>query len=131
MIRKGVTIASGTVVVAIFVVALGQFVLYSRAESGLAVPASSADDVAAFTSAIDTSSLSPAVPLAPPTAVLPTGIQRHVVRPGDTLSELAATFGMDVKELKKINGLRDPDRISVGQELFYYPPKPAPTEAPL
>ncbi len=40
----------------------------------------------------------------------------HVVRPGDTLSELAAHFGVSTQQLRQWNGLRG-DRIYPGQRL--------------
>lgn len=40
------------------------------------------------------------------------------VRPGDTLSDIAARCGTSVAELQRINGLRDPHRLEVGQTLY-------------
>ncbi|MBV7256941.1 LysM peptidoglycan-binding domain-containing protein [Pacificimonas sp. WHA3] len=41
----------------------------------------------------------------------------YTVRPGDTLSELAARFGTDVGTLTALNGIDNPDRIFAGQTL--------------
>ncbi len=41
----------------------------------------------------------------------------YVVRSGDTLSELAARFHTDVATLARLNGIRDPDLIHVGDRL--------------
>lgn len=121
-VRKFVTVGGGLLVVALFFFGIGQFVNYSRTQSGFDLPASSADDVARFVSTPGQQSSSPVTPILPQSALLPTGVQKYVVQPGDTLMALATRFGMDVKDLKKINNIADPDRISVGQELFY-PPK--------
>lgn len=41
----------------------------------------------------------------------------HVVAKGETLSSIAARAGTDWQTLARINGLADPDRLSVGQRL--------------
>lgn len=41
----------------------------------------------------------------------------HRVRRGETLSGIAARYGMDTTRLAAVNGLADPDRIRVGQRL--------------
>lgn len=41
----------------------------------------------------------------------------HVVRPGDTLTQLSHRFGHSVAELTAVNHLSDPDHIVVGQRL--------------
>lgn len=41
----------------------------------------------------------------------------YVVRPGDTLSAIAARAGLDMAALMALNGLRDPDRLTAGQTL--------------
>jgi murein DD-endopeptidase MepM/ murein hydrolase activator NlpD len=43
--------------------------------------------------------------------------QTYVVQPGDTLSKIAARFGVDQADLASRNGLEDPDYIQVGQSL--------------
>lgn len=45
------------------------------------------------------------------------GAARHVVQPGETLSQLARQAGTDVGTLARLNHLADPDRIRVGQVL--------------
>ncbi len=60
----------------------------------------------------------------------------HVVRPGDTLTGIAAAYGLDPAELMTINGIVDPNTIVVGQKLRLTPilatdlAQPAPTPAP-
>lgn len=53
------------------------------------------------------------VPASTPIAVC----DRYVVRPGDTLSGIAARFDLDTAELAEANGLFDPDVIFPGQIL--------------
>jgi LysM repeat protein len=40
-----------------------------------------------------------------------------VVKPGDTLSEIALRYGMTVAQLRELNGIADPNRIFAGQRL--------------
>ena len=51
--------------------------------------------------------------------VLPTYAQggSYVVQPGDTLSEIAAQYGVDIDAIKQANNLVS-DTITVGQELI-------------
>jgi len=42
-----------------------------------------------------------------------------VVRPGDTLSGIAAQFGTSVNHLASANGIPDPDFILVGQKIYF------------
>lgn len=46
----------------------------------------------------------------------------HEVRPGETLSEIARTYGTSVSALAKLNGLLNPNRIQAGQLLLIQPP---------
>lgn len=41
----------------------------------------------------------------------------HIVAPGESLSVIAARTGVSEKELVAINGIKDPNRIRVGQKL--------------
>lgn len=43
--------------------------------------------------------------------------ETYRVRPGDTLSGIAARFGVPVNQLAKANGIRNPNRIYAGQVL--------------
>lgn len=45
----------------------------------------------------------------------------HVVQPGDTLYQIAWSYGLDYRALARWNGIRDPDRIYVGQRLSLRP----------
>ncbi len=41
----------------------------------------------------------------------------YIVQPGDALSLIAERFGTDVPTLMRLNGLRDPNHIEIGQRL--------------
>jgi len=51
-------------------------------------------------------------------AALRKAASTYVVRKGDTLSEIAASYGVSVKWLCQVNGIRDPDLIRPGQKLL-------------
>ena len=46
-----------------------------------------------------------------------TGVE-HVVKPGETLSEIAKAYGMSTAALIQANSLANPDSIRAGQKLF-------------
>jgi len=76
-------------------------------------------------------SLPPAPPLpvvtataGPPPVPTPGEQQRYVVREGDTLSGIAARFGVSEDAILKENPLSDRDRLFVGQELVIPPAQP-------
>lgn len=46
-----------------------------------------------------------------------TGIE-HVVQPGESLSKIAAAYGVKMDVIVQENGLSSPDNIRVGQKLF-------------
>jgi LysM repeat protein len=50
----------------------------------------------------------------------------HTIGTGETLSQIAANYGVTVQALMEANGLSDPDRIAVGQQLVI----PAPSGSP-
>jgi LysM repeat protein len=55
------------------------------------------------------------VPTTAPPPTQPAG--SYVVEPGDTLSVIAARFGVSVDALSQANGITDPNSIRPGQEL--------------
>ncbi len=55
----------------------------------------------------------------------------YTVRRGDTLDSIARKFSVGVKELIALNGIRNRNRIAVGQSLYIPgPPEPAPAATP-
>jgi len=42
----------------------------------------------------------------------------HVVQTGETLSEIAAAYGVSVKSIQEENDIRNPNQVRVGQKLF-------------
>jgi LysM repeat protein len=60
----------------------------------------------------------------PPPVPTPGKQQIYVVREGDTLSGIAARFGVTEDAILKVNPLTDPNQVYVGQELVIPPPQP-------
>jgi LysM repeat protein len=60
----------------------------------------------------------------PPPVPTPGKQQVYVVREGDTLSAIAARFGVEEEAILKANPLTDRDRLFVGQELIIPPAQP-------
>jgi LysM repeat protein len=54
-------------------------------------------------------------PTSPPSSTV--GQRIHVVQQGETLSEIAAMYGVTADEIAQANGLDNPNAISVGQAL--------------
>ena len=46
------------------------------------------------------------------------GVDRYVVRRGDSISSIAAAFGIRIRDIAEANGLRNPDLIHPEQSLF-------------
>lgn len=78
----------------------------------------------------------PVMPIVTPTTVVPTAVptgagatvpagnpDTYVVAEGDSLYAIALRFGIDLNALIELNGLSDPNDITVGQELKI-PPRP-------
>ena len=57
-------------------------------------------------------------PGTPPVADTQTPARRYVVAEGDTLSGIAARFGVTEEALQTANGVADPNRLVAGQELI-------------
>jgi murein DD-endopeptidase MepM/ murein hydrolase activator NlpD len=43
---------------------------------------------------------------------------RHTVAPGDSLYRIGLAYGVDYRELARVNGIDDPDQLEVGQTLL-------------
>ena len=56
--------------------------------------------------------------------------QVHVVQKGDTLYSIAFNYGFDYHELAELNGIQNPDVISIGQEIKLFPGSAASTVRP-
>jgi LysM repeat protein len=59
----------------------------------------------------------PATPVAAKPTTPSNGAQRHTVRPGDTLSSIASSYGVSATAVQRANTLANPDRLSIGQVL--------------
>lgn len=67
----------------------------------------------------------------PPTATPEAEVVIHVVKQGETLSEIAAQYEVSIQAIMEANGLTDPNRIVTGQELIIPEPEPStPTTNP-
>jgi LysM repeat protein len=60
----------------------------------------------------------------------PTEIIEYRVKSGDTLSSIAVNFEISIDDIMRLNGLTDPDLISVG-EILFIPSGPLPTYTPV
>jgi LysM repeat protein len=90
-----------------------------------AVPAS------AVASPTDEASEAPRrTPTPAPTAEITPEPFVHVVQPGESLTYIAGLYGVGVQDVIDLNGIRNPDRIQVGQEIlipgYGVPPTPKP-----
>jgi LysM repeat protein len=56
-------------------------------------------------------------PAAAPTVVRPAGETTYVIQRGDTLAKIAARYGVTVKQITDLNGIKNPNMIVVGQKL--------------
>lgn len=56
--------------------------------------------------------------LTTPQVVAPTEISNYQVKPGDTLVEIAGSYGTSVAEIIQANGLSDPHDLQVNQQLI-------------
>ena len=43
----------------------------------------------------------------------------YIVKPGDTLGDLAKKFHCEVSDICKWNNIKDPNKIEVDQKLFF------------
>ena len=60
----------------------------------------------------------------------PTRVIEYRVKSGDTLSKIAVNFDVSIDDLMRLNGLTNPDLISIG-EILYIPTGPLPTYTPV
>ena len=67
-------------------------------------------------------------PAAQPATTQPTSTITHYVQPGESLSTIAAKYGISYIALAQLNAILNPDILHVGQPLQV--PAPAPVQAP-
>ena len=73
-----------------------------------------------------TASPEPTVPASPTPTPAPTPTV-YIVKPGDTLSKIATSFGLTVEDLLAVNPqITDPNSIQIGDEIVI--PEPEPSE---
>jgi len=60
----------------------------------------------------------------------PTQIVEYRVKSGDTLGKIAVSFDISIDDIMRLNGITDPDLISIG-EVLYIPTGPLPTYTPV
>lgn len=65
----------------------------------------------------------PEEPAAPDQGAASTGETVHIVQPGENLYRIGLQYGFTYQELAAYNGIANPDRLEVGQEIRI-PPRP-------
>ncbi len=53
----------------------------------------------------------------------------YTIEAGDTLGAIARRFGVSLKDLKRMNPRKDPDRLRIGDRLVIYKEGPSPSQA--
>ncbi|MGC1176854.1 MAG: glycosyltransferase [Candidatus Saccharimonadales bacterium] len=119
--RKVITLSSGSLAVIAFVFVIYLFVNGIAHTTGANIKTPLAVQSSEFNQKLTFTTDSPLVPKLPANTVLPSGVKSYTVQQGDTLLSLSQRFQMSSTAIKKLNGFRDPDQISVGQVLLYYP----------
>ncbi len=76
-----------------------------------AIPSPTATRTLIITEALPTETQTPA-PTETPTPVI------HVVQSGDTLLAIAARYGVSARDLQAANGIEDPTKLQIGQQLI-------------
>ncbi|HEX5796855.1 MAG TPA: glycosyltransferase [Candidatus Saccharimonadales bacterium] len=122
ILRKVTTPMVGMAALVLLLTGLLNFVKQVNVESGASLDIPPAVNAAEFS--FDEQELVfigiPTQPELPNGAVLPTEVKTYVIRPGDTINSLSAKFGMSIPDIKRLNGISDPDKISAGQTILYY-----------
>lgn len=95
-------------------------------------PTSTAEDApeASATGSEPTATKRPTKTPRPPTATPPAESVLHVVRRGETLSEIAKAYGVTSQAIVEANDIENPNRIITGQKLIIPSPKQTPTPRP-
>jgi LysM repeat protein len=90
------------------------------ASQPLSTPAASANTPAGPTPPATRTPRPPGTPTPDPPRNIPdqqTFTDSYTIQPGDTLSGIAARFGMTTEELQRLNNIRNPDRLQAGLAL--------------
>ncbi len=118
--RKSVTLFEGVAMILISGFILTHIALSFRSQVGADVQAQPTYSRAALQADIEKFEGDQATPPGPTEMVDQSEIGTYVVKAGDTPQSIVAKLGTDRDTLKRINNIRDLDRISVGQELHYF-----------
>jgi len=120
LIRKGLTLTSGYGAIIVFVFFVGQIVFSLRDQVGASIPVPAPVDIASLEQDVRGISQLQRIPPSPLAFVDPSAVETYVIQPGDTLGSLSERFEMSIKDLKKLNGFRDPDIITAGQQIIHF-----------
>jgi hyaluronan synthase len=120
LMRKGFTIASGYGAIAVFLFFVSQIVFSLRDQVGASIPVQDPVDQQIVDKEVKSISTLQKSPPLPVVLVDPSQVERYTIQNGDTLELLASQFGMSVVDLKKLNGIRDPDKIVTGQQIIHF-----------
>lgn len=70
-------------------------------------------------------------PAAPPPTAREARDGVYIVQKGDTLRDIAASFGRDIRDIARWNNIDDPNKLRLGQELRVAPPPDAAVASPV
>ena len=118
--RKNVTLFEGVAMLLVSGFILTHIALSFRSQVGADVQAQPTYSRAALEADIKKFEGDQATPPGPTEMVDQSEIGTYVVKAGDTPQSVVEKLGTDRNTLKRINNIRDLDRISVGQELHYF-----------
>jgi LysM repeat protein len=120
LFRRSSTVVVGQAAVAGVLFLLVGFVNQANSQTAVDIPQPSPVVNGEFAVPQTLTANIPAVPQLPSNAVLTSGVKSYTTVQGDTLFELATRFSMDITILKKLNGIRDPDKINAGTTILYF-----------
>jgi hyaluronan synthase len=120
LFRRSSTIFVGLAAVATVLFLLMNFVNQANKQTAVNIPQPTPVLRDEFSVPQTLSDNIPAVPKLPTDAVLTSGVKSYTTKQGDTLYNLATQFNMDITVLKKLNGIRDPDKINSGTAILYF-----------
>ena len=120
IIKRSIPVVSGSLGIVLSMYAVTDVVLSIRQDAGVDVPLQAPVNSQFLSRELNEVSKAQQNPVLPASNIDPGSVLRYTIKPGDTLEVLSAQFGMSVSDLKKLNGFRDADKISVGQEIIYF-----------